>query len=110
MLRLHRTAVLVAITLIAASGPQVHTQQAPAPVKVTAADLTPEQMEQFLLTARVIAKRTASRGVTDAVRATFSDGKIVHDAFARGLLGFNQNGLLFGGRRMGRHCPSGAGV
>ena len=33
-------------------------------------------------------------------------GKIVNDAFALGLVGFGQNGLLLGGRRMGRHCPS----
>jgi len=33
-------------------------------------------------------------------------GKIVDDAFALGLFRFNQNGLLFGGRGMGRHCPS----
>jgi hypothetical protein len=33
-------------------------------------------------------------------------GKVVDDAFALRLFGFVQDGLLFGGRRMGRHCPS----
>jgi hypothetical protein len=32
--------------------------------------------------------------------------KVVNDAFAFWLFGFGQNGLLLGGRRMGRHCPS----
>jgi hypothetical protein len=78
MARIHR--IFLVVALIAVSGPPLHTQQAPAPVKVTAADLTPEQMEQFLLTAKVVAKKSAGKGVTDTIRATFSDGKIIHDA------------------------------
>jgi hypothetical protein len=78
MPRVHRIVIVVA--LIAASGPALYSQQAPAPVKVTAGDLTPERMEQFLLTAKVVAKKKANKGVTDSVRATFSDGSIIHDA------------------------------
>ena len=42
--------------------------------------LTPAQMEDFLLNARIIKKKAASKGVTDTQRATLSDGRITHDA------------------------------
>lgn len=47
---------------------------APAPT------LTPEQMETFLLTGTVIAQKVSKKGVTKPIRATLSDGAIVHDA------------------------------
>jgi hypothetical protein len=37
-------------------------------------------MEAFLLTGKVIAKKTTDKGVTKPVQATLSDGTIVHDA------------------------------
>ena len=78
MPRFHR--IILAVALMTATAPALYSQQAPAPIKVTAADLTPEQMEQFLLTAKVIDKKRAKKGVTDTIQATFSDGRIVHDA------------------------------
>ena len=42
--------------------------------------LTPEQMEDFLLHAKVIKTKAASKGITDSKRATLSDGRITHDA------------------------------
>jgi hypothetical protein len=42
--------------------------------------LTPAQMEDFLLNARIIKRKAASKGVTDTQRATLSDGRITHDA------------------------------
>ena len=42
--------------------------------------LTSEQMEDFLLNARIIKKKAAGKGVTDTQRATLSDGRITHDA------------------------------
>ncbi len=42
--------------------------------------LTKEQIEQFLLTAKVVDNRPAKKGVTDTLRLTLSDGTITHDA------------------------------
>ena len=42
--------------------------------------LTPEQMEAFLLTGKVVAKKNTKKGVTKPIQATLSDGVIVHDA------------------------------
>jgi hypothetical protein len=63
-------AVIVAFTLL------VHAQQAPRP----AAALSDAQMEQFLLHAKVIKSKGASKGVTGSLRATLTDGKLTHDA------------------------------
>ena len=62
-------AIVVAFTLL------VHAQQAPP-----AAPLSDAQIEQFLLHAKVIKSRGASKGVTGSVRATLTDGKLTHDA------------------------------
>jgi hypothetical protein len=43
-------------------------------------DLTPAQMEVFLLNAKVIAKKNLAVGVTDSQRFTLSDGQVTHDA------------------------------
>jgi hypothetical protein len=53
------------------------------PVTLTAADeptLTKEQIRQFLLTAKVLSKRPANKGVTSTFRLTLSDGTLTHDA------------------------------
>jgi hypothetical protein len=42
--------------------------------------LTKEQIKQFLLTAKVVGSRDASRGITGTSRLTLSDGTITHDA------------------------------
>ena len=42
--------------------------------------LTPQQQEQFLQSARVIRTRAAGKGVTGTLRATLSDGVVTHDA------------------------------
>jgi len=50
---------------------------------VVAADeptLTKEQIKQFLLTAKVIDSRPASKGITHTWRLTLSDGTLTHDA------------------------------
>jgi len=54
----------------------VHAQPAATP----AAALTDDQIEQFLLHAKVIKSKGASKGVTGSLRATLSDGKLTHDA------------------------------
>jgi len=47
---------------------------------VTAADLTRDEMEQFLLKARISDVRDAGAGVTGSQRAWLSDGRITHEA------------------------------
>jgi len=42
--------------------------------------LTPQEMEDFLLRAKIVAKKGALKGVTQAQRVTLSDGRITHDA------------------------------
>ena len=63
-------ALVVSLTLLA------HAQPATSP----AAPLTDEQMEHFLLNAKVIKSKSASKGVTGSLRATLSDGTLTHDA------------------------------
>jgi hypothetical protein len=53
-----------------------HAQTAAPP----AAPLTDAQIEEFLLHAKVIKSKSASKGVTGSLRATLSDGKLTHDA------------------------------
>ena len=45
-----------------------------------AAQLTREQMENFLRTAQIVSERPAGKGVTHSIRATLSDGHWIHDA------------------------------
>jgi hypothetical protein len=56
--------------------------QAPAPAPAAAAKvvLTPEQMEAFLVNAKIIRSRPAGSGVTGTRRVTLSDGVLTHDA------------------------------
>jgi hypothetical protein len=42
--------------------------------------LTKEQMEQFLLTAKVVGNHQARNGITHTLRLTLSDGTLTHDA------------------------------
>jgi len=42
--------------------------------------LTPEEMERFLLTAKIIKTRGISTGITATTRVTLFDGKVTHDA------------------------------
>jgi hypothetical protein len=42
--------------------------------------LTPQEIEDFLLNARVVEKKGGLRGVTNAQRVTLSDGRVTHDA------------------------------
>ncbi len=48
-------------------------------------DLTKEQIEQFLLTARVVKSKVSEKGFTHPVRLTLSDGTITHDGSFQGV-------------------------
>jgi hypothetical protein len=52
-------------------------QSTTAPAPVT---LTPAQMEEFLLRAKIMRSRPIGTGVTGSLRATLSDGTLTHDA------------------------------
>jgi hypothetical protein len=54
----------------------VHAQPAPQP----ATTLSDAEIEQFLLHAKVIKSKSASKGITGSLRATLSDGTLTHDA------------------------------
>ena len=69
--------VVVALLVIAGHVPMAVAQDAAAPSKVT---LTPAQIEEFLLHAKVLRTRAAGAGVTNSLRATLSDGSLTHDA------------------------------
>ena len=51
--------------------------QEPALPRIT---LTPAQMEEFLLHAKIVRTRPAGSGVTNSLRVTLSDGTLTHDA------------------------------
>jgi hypothetical protein len=75
----HRTSLLfaLAVSALIAAPPWLAAQ---APVAVTAPSLTAEQMEKFLLTAKIIATKDTKKGITNSRQATLSDGQIKHDA------------------------------
>jgi hypothetical protein len=56
------------------TAPVTAQAQAPAP------KLTDAEMEDFLLHAKVIKTKSASKGITGSMRATLTDGKLTHDA------------------------------
>jgi len=74
--RLALLAILALTTVLASAG--VRAAQEAAVVQRPL--LTDEQMETFLLNAKVIATKSVNKGVTNARRATLSDGVITHDA------------------------------
>jgi len=66
---------LLLLVLWSALPAAAQTTGAPAPVT-----LTPAQMEEFLLSAKVVRTRGAGGGVTGSLRVTLSDGVVTHDA------------------------------
>ena len=56
------------------------------------ASLTPAQMEEFLLRAKIVRTREAGDGITGSRRATLSDGALTHDAHIQVI---NQTTALF---------------
>jgi hypothetical protein len=59
---------------------RIQEQAGSGEVRKTAWGLTQPEIEEFLSTARIVAKKSAPRGVTDSQRATLDDGKLRHDA------------------------------
>jgi len=73
---------LFAASSLLFNGTVLYCQPSAAPVKTQAApqQLTREQLEHFLLTARVVSERAADVGITKTKRITLSDGQFTHDA------------------------------
>jgi hypothetical protein len=65
-----------AVVLLAQETVAVPLQTAPAAPPV----LSPEEMETFLLNAKIIRTRSVNTGINNTSRATLSDGRITHDA------------------------------
>ena len=71
-----RTAVLVLLVGVCGVAPCL-AQNAAAPAPAV---LAPQEMEDFLLHAPIVAKKGRLKGVTNAQRVTLSDGRVTHDA------------------------------
>jgi hypothetical protein len=70
-----RRLIVVGVLLLAGLAPALFAQGTLAPAPA----LTPEQMEAFLLKARITKMRDAGGGVTASRRATLIDGELTHD-------------------------------
>ena len=79
-MRIARRIVGVALVAMLQGLSTLAAAQTPAPERVS---LTPEQMEKFLLEARVLKSRAAGSGTTGTLRLTLSDGTVTHDAQAQ---------------------------
>ena len=73
-----RRAALVGLLFTATLDPAFLRAQERSPS--TAPLLTPEQMEDFLLNAKIVTTRGVSVGINNTRRATLSDGALTHDA------------------------------
>jgi hypothetical protein len=77
-----RRSLVLSVVLIACTGALLTGQEAgPA----SNSRLTPEDMEAFLLKAKVTNRRDAGSGVTGSSRVTLSDGRLTHDAHVQAV-------------------------
>ena len=72
-----RRLIVLGLVLLACTGASVRALQAPA---AAVPSLTHEEMETFLLKAKIIKTKDAGSGVTASRRVTLSDGRLTHDA------------------------------
>lgn len=72
-----RIAAMTVLLIVIAYGTVAPTAQAPATSAPVV--LTPAQMEEFLLKAKIVTMRRAGEGVTNSRRATMTDGTLTHD-------------------------------
>ena len=72
-----RRIAVLALLVLTVSGLRVAAQDVATAARPV---LTPQEMEAFLLNARIIDRKTVPKGVTNAFRVTLSDGRITHDA------------------------------
>ena len=60
--------------------------------------LTKEQIKEFLLTAKIVGVKQASKGITGTKRLTLSDGKLTHDASYQGIDEYKTSKQMANGR------------
>jgi hypothetical protein len=70
-------ALIIAAILLAIPGPGAAQTTTDAPAVVV---LSPADMETFLLEGKIVQKKGALKGVTNAFRVTLSNGAVTHDA------------------------------
>ena len=75
-------AAALTLLIIAWSWAIPTAQETAAPARIV---LTPAQMEEFLLRAKIVRTRDAGSGVTRSQRATLSDGALTHDAHIQSI-------------------------
>ena len=88
-MRYVKHAAALTLLVMAWSVPMRAAQNAAAPAPVS---LTPAQMEEFLLRAKIVRTRDAGDGITGSRRATLSDGALTHEAHIQVI---NQTLALF---------------
>jgi hypothetical protein len=77
-----RRSLVLGVVFVACTGALLTGQEA-APA--AQARLTPDEMEAFLLKAKVNNRRDAGSGVTGSSRVTLSDGRLTHDAHVQAV-------------------------
>jgi hypothetical protein len=75
-MRAARRSLIVVLFIAVGAGLGASQQTTPT----ASLQLTPAEMEAFLLKARISSRRDAGAGVTNSSRVTLSDGRITHDA------------------------------
>ena len=75
-----RPAALPGVVIIAWIGGSASLLAVQEGAAVARPALTPAQMEDFLLHARIINTKGVSTGIANTQRATLSDGQVTHDA------------------------------
>ena len=76
-----RRSLIIGVFCVACGASLAGQQVAPA----ASPQLTPEEMQAFLLTAKVSNRRDAGSGVTGSLRVTLSDGRVTHDAHVQAV-------------------------
>ncbi|HEY6508598.1 MAG TPA: hypothetical protein VIY56_11340, partial [Vicinamibacterales bacterium] len=76
-----RAGRILVLGLVLACGVSVSAAQEPvvAVPEQPAVVLSPDEMEVFLKTAKVVRRRGSGKGVTAPIRATFTDGRVTHE-------------------------------
>jgi hypothetical protein len=77
-----RRSLVLSVVLIACTGALLNGQEA---AREAQPRLTPDEMEAFLLKAKITNRRDAGSGVTGSSRVTLTDGRLTHDAHVQAV-------------------------
>jgi len=74
------------LILLLSLGPGVPAQEAPQPKNSLLAPFeTPEEVEEFLLSAEIVKSKGTPEGITNPVRLTLDNGRVQHDALFKAI-------------------------